>query len=78
MVLGGVQGGAAEARLRGGVTPPDAERLVAESGERAVKALDVCNAVRDHDGVPRLASSATRPAGTPLPRCCTGLPEPPP
>ncbi|XP_066341497.1 protein BYPASS1-LIKE-like [Miscanthus floridulus] len=38
----------AEARRRGGVTlTPAAERLVADFGERAVKALDVCNAARD-------------------------------
>jgi len=37
---------AAEARRRGAL-PPQAERLVAEFGERAVKALDVCNAARD-------------------------------
>ncbi|XP_066379191.1 protein BYPASS1-LIKE-like [Miscanthus floridulus] len=34
-------------RRRGGVTSPAAEKLVAEFGERAVKALDVCNAARD-------------------------------
>ena len=40
----------AEARRRrggGGATSPAAEKLVAEFGERAVKALDVCNAARD-------------------------------
>ncbi|PVH33611.1 hypothetical protein PAHAL_8G031800 [Panicum hallii] len=36
----------AEARRRGAL-PAQAERLVAEFGERAVKALDVCNAARD-------------------------------
>nr|ACG41487.1 hypothetical protein [Zea mays] len=34
-------------RRRAGATPPAAERLVAEFGDRAVKALDVCNAARD-------------------------------
>ncbi|CAD6254637.1 unnamed protein product [Miscanthus lutarioriparius] len=34
-------------RRRGGVTSPAAEKLVVEFGERAVKALDVCNAARD-------------------------------
>ncbi|CAL4982384.1 unnamed protein product [Urochloa decumbens] len=39
----------AEARRRGGdaALPAPAEKLVAEFGERAVKALDVCNAARD-------------------------------
>ncbi|CAN6374207.1 unnamed protein product [Urochloa humidicola] len=39
----------AEARRRGGADalPAPAEKLVAEFGERAVKALDVCNAARD-------------------------------
>ena len=37
---------APEARRRG-MLPAQAERLVAEFGERAVKALDVCNAARD-------------------------------
>jgi hypothetical protein len=39
----------AEARRRGGgvTAPADAEKLVAEVGERAVRALDVCNAARD-------------------------------
>ncbi|KAJ1274449.1 hypothetical protein BS78_05G062400 [Paspalum vaginatum] len=39
----------AEARRRGGgaALSPPAERMVAEFGERAVKALDVCNAARD-------------------------------
>jgi hypothetical protein len=36
----------ADARRRGAL-PAAAERLVAEFGERAVKALDVCNAARD-------------------------------
>ncbi|XP_062182533.1 protein BYPASS1-LIKE-like [Phragmites australis] len=36
----------AEARRRGALPPP-AEKLVAEFGERAVKALDVCNTARD-------------------------------
>ncbi|RLM69155.1 hypothetical protein C2845_PM17G02560 [Panicum miliaceum] len=36
----------AEARRRGAL-PAQAERLVAEFGERAVRALDVCNAARD-------------------------------
>ncbi|KAL6640850.1 hypothetical protein ACP70R_021973 [Stipagrostis hirtigluma subsp. patula] len=39
---------AAQARRRGGgVAQQQAERAVAELGERAVKALDVCNAARD-------------------------------
>ena len=37
---------AAEARRRGAL-PAQAERLAAEFGERAVRALDVCNAARD-------------------------------
>ncbi|CAN6362354.1 unnamed protein product [Urochloa humidicola] len=38
----------ADARRRGGAAlPAPAEKLVAEYGERAVKALDVCNAARD-------------------------------
>jgi hypothetical protein len=37
----------AQARRRGGALPPPAERLVAEFHERAIKALDVCNAARD-------------------------------
>ncbi|PNT65400.1 uncharacterized protein LOC100833748 [Brachypodium distachyon] len=37
----------AQARRRGGALPAAGERLVAEFHERAVKALDVCNAARD-------------------------------
>jgi hypothetical protein len=59
----------AQARRRGGALPPPAERLVAEFHERAIKALDVCNAARD--GVDqvrrweRLAAVAASALGAP-------------
>ncbi|KAL6870742.1 hypothetical protein ACP4OV_014590 [Aristida adscensionis] len=65
---------AAQARRRGGAAPAaaaglQAEKAVAEFGERAVKALDVCNAARDGvDQVRRwerlagIAASALQPA----------------
>jgi hypothetical protein len=37
----------AQARRRGGGGGAQAEKLVAEYHERAMKALDVCNAARD-------------------------------